>query len=264
MLAQYSIMKILPLCFVAALSVLGCRDSPIPSRYKPVLPDLPPHWEDIPGDTHWYIQWIGESGNWQDAYIAPGQEAPRMDLMQEWTTPVIAWPFWPAHKLLPGMMRPCGALFPWDSNGEKILLGWEGGVEAIFWKELAVSDRPAEASGGRLPWYFDWPRFRDLLSSENIPAAVRQDLWLPDWKGIAGKTVQSGFDRRRIVSRTFSEITIPEIGGHWIGSSPFAASLDAGLCGPLVLKASGTPDTWVSTDGVLKCSSNGWVFLACQ
>ena len=255
-------MKTLFLCIIIAncLALAACSDNPISTSYKAVLPELPPHWEEIPAKPHWRLQWIGDTWHWQEKDISPGQEVPNLHLGQEWQTPVIAWPFWPELNLLPGIMKPCGALFPWDIRGEKIILDWEGGVIAIFWKEMAAAERLTKTSAGRPPWFFDWLRFRELLSSDNIPAAVREDLWLPDWKSIAEKTINSGFDRRRIVSRSFSELSIPGLGGQWIGSSPFAAAFDAGDSGPLVLKVTGVPDTWVSTEGILKCASNGWVF----
>ena len=162
------------------------------------------------------------------------------------------------------MMRPCGALFPWDLCGETLALGWEGGVMAVFWKELAQAERSSAAAAERLPWYFDWPRFRELLKSGNIPEAVRRNPWLADWKDIAERTVRSGFDRRRFVSRSFTELSIPGLGGFWIGSSPFAPPLEAPLDGPLCLSVTGAPDTWVSSRGVLKCSASGWVWRAAR
>ena len=184
--------------------------------------------------------------------------------MSEWSTPVLAWPFWPERGLLPGMMRPAGALFPWDACGQKISVSWQGGVHALFWKELALAERPSApasaAEARRLPWYFDWPRFADLLESENISQAVREDPWLADWKSIAGRTIQSGFDRRRIASRAFTELAVPGLGGRWIGSSPFAPPLDAPDGGPLRLRVSEAAETWVSPGGILKASSAGWVW----
>jgi hypothetical protein len=164
----------------------------------------------------------------------------------------------------PALMYPAGAIFPWDVSAGKINLSWEGGVPAVFWKELASALPAALSATGssaakRLPWYFDWPRFRELLESGNIPEAVRQDLWLADWKSIAQKTVQSGFDRRRIVSRPLTKMSVPGLNGRWAGSSPFAPPVDAPPGGPLQLMVSDIPDTWVSTLGVLKCSTAGWV-----
>jgi len=239
----------------------SCDNGPVRSFYNLVLPDLPAHWEEILGEPHWRIEWVGGSGSWKAKEIFPGEKAPGISLIQEWVTPVLAWPFWPDRNLVPGTMQPSGALFPWDVSGRKLNLGWKGGVDAVFWKEIAASERVVTASDGRLPWYFDWMRFRELLESDNIPEAVRQDPWLADWRSIAQKTVQSGFDRRRIVSRSFTELSIPGFVGRWIGSSPFALPLEAESDCSLYIKASDSPDTWVSAEGILKCSVSGYVFI---
>jgi hypothetical protein len=159
------------------------------------------------------------------------------------------------------MMKPSGAIFPWDVSGGDLRLSWEGGVEAVFWKELAEAEKSSEATGKRLPWYLDWPRFRELLQNGDIPEDVREDPWLADWKDIGERTVQSGFDRRRIKSRTFAGVLIPGLSGLWIQSSPFAPSLDAGTEGPLLVQTTAAPDTWVSGTQILKCSSSGWVLV---
>jgi hypothetical protein len=247
------------LVFFALLA--GCENSPVGSSVQPVFPALPASWIETLGEPRWRLEWIGEDGSWQEWEGSKGS-MPGISLPPEWTTPVLAWPFWPSKGLTPGMMRPSGAFFPWDTKGDKLCLDWVGGVEAFFWKEMALADRPNEASDGRLPWYFDWPRFRELLESENIPIAVRQDLWLADWKAIAGMTVKSGFDRRRIKAQIFTEQIIPGLDGRWIGSSPFAPPLDAPEGGPLKLLARDVPDTWVSSSyGILKCASSGWVLI---
>jgi len=242
------------------LVLASCENGPVRSSYRLVLPELPPYWEEILGEARWRLEWVGDGGNWRVREIACGRDAPELPLVQEWTTPVLAWPFWPERGLLPGMMRPSGALFPWDCSGEKLKLSWKGGIDALFWKEFAAGDFSSDAAKKRYPWYFDWLRFRDLLyESGNIPEPVRLDPWLADWNSIAQRTVQSGFDRRRIVSRSFIELTIPGSGGRWIGSSPFAPPLDAPPEGPLVLPAADVPDTWVSSGAVIKCSKSGWV-----
>ena len=244
-------------CVFCLVLPIACENGPIHSSYQPVLPELPPYWKEILGEAHWRLEWIDKNGAWQEW---EGREAPEIPLPQEWATAVLAWPFWPAKDLIPGMMRPSGAIFPWDVFGDTLVLSWSGGVDALFWKEMAGAERTSTASEGRLPWYFDWPRFRELFESENIPENVRLDPWLPDWRTIAQKTVQSGFDRRRIVSRTFTERSIPGFGGLWVGSSPFAPPVFAPEEGPLLLKTTATPDTWVSAGGILKCSTTGWVW----
>ena len=240
----------------------SCQDRPIRASYGVILPKLPGHWEEILPDAHWRLQWIDDGGIWLEKDIPPGGEGPDLSLVEEWTTAVLAWPFWPERDLIPGMMRPAGALFPWDADVSdgKLTLSWESGVEAVFWKEIAGAERTTTAAGGRLPWYFDWPRFRELLyESDIVPGPVRRDPWIADWESIAVKTVQSGFDRRRIVSQKFTVLSIPGPGGRWISSSPFAPPLDFPPDGPLYLNVVQTPDIWVSSGAILKCSTSGWV-----
>ena len=261
-------MKTRFLAWLPAMFVLlcTCENSPIRPSYRPLLPELPEHWKEVFEEPHWRLEWIGEGGLWLETVIVPGQGTPGVSLMSEWSTPVLAWPFWPEEELLPGVMRPAGGIFPWDASGDMLNISWEGGVRALFWKELALAERPivpASASEARrIPWYFDWPRFSELLESEDISEAVREDLWLADWKGIAQRTVQSGFDRRRIAPKRFAELAVPGLGGRWIGSSPFAPPVDAPAGGPLTLSVSDTADAWVSLEGVLKGSSAGWVWRA--
>ena len=259
--AQYRGMKnrSIVLALALLLQFAACRDGPIRSSYRPALPELPEHWKEIPGQPCWRLEWIDGNGKWRE--WEGKSEAPDLHLGQEWTSPVLAWPFWPAMDLLPGYMRPAGALFPWDVSSGNLILSWEGGVEAFFWKELAHAEKSTAGAEGRLPWYFDWPRFRELLATGNIPENVRLDPWLPDWKSIAQRTVKSGFDRRRIVSRTFTGIVIPGLDGRWAGSSPFAPPLDVPEGCQLYIKASDTPDVWVSREGILKCSTSGWVLV---
>ena len=237
----------------------ACEDRPIQSSYKLVLPELPPQWKELLGENHWRLEWVNEQGSWQRLDLRPGITPPEFSLINEWIYPVIAWPFWPEWELHPALMRPCGALFPWDVSGGDLIFSWKGGVDALFWKELGAA---SHANVQRSPWNFDWPRFREILSSGNLSEEVKQDPWLADWRDIAARTVQSGFDSRRIVSRKSSELIIPDLGGHWIGSSPFAAPLDAPPEGPLELNVYDNTETWVSSEGILKCSSLGWIFIA--
>ena len=242
----------------------GCDSGPVRSSHRPVLPVLPDDWNDILGEPYWRLEWIGKEGKWRKWEGPPGSKVPELLLIQEWTTPVFAWPFWPECGLTPGLMRPAGALFPWDAAGQDLVISWEGGVAATFWKELAAADRSAgepsgRSSGGRFPWQFDWPRFRELLKSGNIPEAAVEDLWLVDWKELGKKTVQSGFDRRRITSMNSSKVNIPDMEGRWISSSPFAASLETPENGLLCLEVTDNAGTWVSAGAVIKCSASGWV-----
>ena len=264
MLVQYRGMKSRLSTAIIFLAVMlaACDNGPMPSSYRPVLPALPLAWKEIPGAPHWRLEWIDEGGSWRKADISPDAGTPGLSLPLEWTTPVLAWPYWPALGLFPEVMRPAGGLFPWDSSGDRLELSWKGGVDAVFWKELAAAERETDAAGKRIPWFFDWPRFRELMESENIPGSIREDPWLADWEELGSKTVQSGFDRRRIKPMKTRVIEIPGLEGRWAGSSPFAAPVEAPPGGPLRLEVTDAASAWVSAAGVLKCSSLGFVFIA--
>jgi len=245
----------------------GCEDvQRIRSSYKPVLPTLPEGWSDVLGDAHWRVEWIGEGGTRHELEVKQGAEVPPLFLIQTWTTPVLAWPFWPELGLGPGIMRPCGALFPWDTYGKDLLLSWEGGVDAVFWKELAGvkredgSARAESAKDERFPWLFDWPRFREIMRAEDIGDAVRKDPWVVDWKEVGRKTVESGFDRRRIKAMKYTEVEIILPAGRWLNSSPFAPVLEIPSGGRLTLEVTDAVGVWVSSRGILKVSTSGWIF----
>ena len=249
------------LFFVFSILILACNGEISLPGYKTVLPDLPPHWEELLGEAHWQLQWVDKNATWQYMDLMPGVEIPDLAIMQEWASPVIAYPYWPYRMLLPGSFRPAGAIFPWDASGSKIQLSWRAGVDAIFWKELAAAERTSEAAEGRLPWYLDWQRFRELLLTGNISLEVRQNPWLPDWKDIAQRTVQSGFYSSRISPRSHVEMEVEGMGGYWINSSPFVLPIDQEAGSSLILRAATEPDTWVSKDGVLRIARSGWIFM---
>ena len=244
-----------------AVFMAGCNNGFSQDYYRPLFPVLPPHWYEILGKPHWHLEWVTDEGAWQIQEVRPDSEPPDISLPGELTTPVLAWPYWPDRNLHPGIMRPSGALFPWDAAGDRLRLSWRGGIDAVFWKELALAERPTAAAKTRLPWHFDWPRFRELFESGSISEAVRDDPWLADWKSISRRTVQSGFDRRRIVARDFTGITLYGPYGHWVGSSPFAEPLDVEEGYPFLLNATDVPDVWVSSEAVLKYSTDGWLVI---
>ena len=246
---------------VFVIFITVCEERLNKALYQPVLPPVPYHWLQVLGEPHWRLKWLEEDGNWQTREVAPYKLPPGIAFVPGWTTPVFAWPYWPDRAIPPGAMRPSGALFPWDAANGRITLCWQGGVDAFFWKALAAAERTTGASSSRFPWHFAWPAFRALFESEIISEAVRGDPWLADWLEIARRTVQSGFDRRRIVARPVTEIAIPDLDGFWVGSSPFAQPLLAPPGGPLVINAADKAGTWVSIDSILKSSSSGWVLI---
>jgi hypothetical protein len=244
------------LLFCSLLALGACAAPPIAQYYRPALPALPSAWAEILGTPRWRVEWIDGVGR-EEVYEGPGEGLPELSLMQEWSSPVIAWPYWPARKLFPGDMKPAGAISPWDISGGRIILGWNAGVDAFLWRKLAAG---AAGSSVRMPWYFDWPRFRELLQGAVLDEAVRIDPWRVDWEAFAGKTLESGFYRSRIVPRPAAELTIPGHGGLWIGSSPFSPVLDFPSGGPLILPSGEAVETWVSSEDVLRCGGNTWFF----
>ena len=258
---------ILLICCLLALFIT-CSQEPIKSSYVPVLPALPSAWDEILGIPHWRLEWLNQEGNWVSW---EGKNAiPALSLMQEWSSPVLAWPFWPEKGLFPEQMQPAGALFPWDVSGSRIILSWEAGIDAFFWRCLALSsEHQTSGSTPRVPWYFDWPRFRDLMKSENISLEVRQNPWLADWRFIALRTVQSGFDRRRIrlPAGTLRAISCPQDlpEGLWAGNSPFSPPVyvNPGESLNITVREMSlheAVETWVSESGFLRVSKNTWLF----
>jgi hypothetical protein len=175
---------------------------------------------------------------------------------------------------LPGVFRPAGAVFPFDAEGARggrITLSWRGGVDALFYRELASAaaalalaapetpDSPVNPE--RAPQNFDWPRFRELFEGTDLPEDVRNDPWAADWNVIAQATVQKGFDRRRITGETKTDVRIPVPGILWIGVSPFAQPVkpDTGEAPVFPVGASGS--TWVSSAGILRCTVRDWILI---
>ena len=100
------------------------------------------------------------------------------------------------------------------------------------------------------------------MDSENIPTEVRADPWLADWKEIALKTAESGFDRRRIKAAARTALFIfPNPGGVWTGYSVFTEPVEAGEGGSLSLMVRELPETWVSESGLLRCKKDAWIFI---
>jgi len=174
-----------------------------------------------------------------------------------WTNPVAAWPYWPTNGLIPGHFMPAGALFPFDASGRRLCLSWEAGVDAVFYRELAIA---AAQKNAKMPAYFDWARFRSLFSSETMKQAVREDPWLVDWRSVAEKTVSSNFDQRRLVPQEVKYVNIPVSAGPWYGPSPFAK--------PLAFEEGEKPsfpvrpgvNVWISAEGILRFTDKTFLF----
>jgi len=236
----------------------GCGGSLVDSRYVLEMPELPPTWGAILGEPYWQVEWLNEEGRKRTATVR-GNGGMVISLPPTWASAVSAAPFWPDRGIGPGIFRPAGAIFPFDVSGKTLVLSWQGGVDANLYWELAAAYDEAGQESIRLPWNFNWPRFRQLFDDPTLNADVRADPWLADWRGIAVKIVQSGFDKRRLVPEARSDMEIPVHPGPWIGASPFAA--------PLLFEAvpvfpvRQTADTWVSAEGILRCNTKTWILL---
>jgi hypothetical protein len=262
------------LLLLLALALGGCGNPALRDEYALVFPPLPEAWQELLGKARWRLIWLDEQGVSKimetdgDAAISPAAE---------WATPALAFPYWPDRGILPGEMRPAGAIFPFDLREGRLHLSWRGGTEAWFYRELAAARNAAlaeaEAGGSRAnveaaldkrrPEYFDWPRFRALMESDAVPATIRDDPWRVNWRDAAIRTVQSGFDRRRIVEQAAGELRAPKatLGeGPFAGPSPFAKPLlpspDLGYC----FAATPRSDTYVSAGGILRVSGKTWVY----
>jgi hypothetical protein len=206
------------------------------------------------------VEWITPEGNNKsletDFSLVSG-----LDIMMEWTTPVIAYPFWPELGVPPGMFRPAGALFPFDAEDDRINLSWRGGLDA--WVYLCLRDAETNGeTGNRLPHYFNWPRFRLLMESSDIPEDVRLDPWLADWRDVAERTVQSGFDRRRIKAVKKEEllVAIPQ-SGLYLGTSPFQEPIFWEKDQLAPFPVTGGVDTYVTAQGILRCTQGSWLWI---
>ena len=238
----------------------ACGHGIIHAGYKPELPEIPDLWDEILGAPRWKLEWLNPDGKWSS--LEGLRNFDEIKMMQEWTTPVLAWPYWPEKNLHPGLFSPAGALFPWDVSGSSLFLSWEAGIDAYLWRELAANAEIRPSGTPRYPWYFDWPRFRELMKSDNVPPEVRLDPWLADWKEFAKKTAESGFDRRRIKVEPRTILTInpcPDI--IWAGYSAFGAPVETEENGILEIPVKITPETWVSESGFLRCQKGTWIFI---
>jgi hypothetical protein len=242
----------------AALSVFAaCGEPVIHESYRIKFPDLPESWLEVLGEASWHTEWVGKDGAIHSAEVGPGGAA-YAGLAQEWTSPVSAWPYWPDKGIRHGVMKPSGALFPLDVSGNSVELTWSGGVDAVFFWELAALN-----SEKRLPHNFNWVRFRELFSGEALNEDILLDPWLADWKAIAEKTAMSGFDRRRINSQKLTSISLTmPASGPWIGTSPFMRVLDWQKDQTVTLKAGDAVDSYFCPEGILRCSSSAWNWLS--
>jgi hypothetical protein len=248
----------LPAAFLPA----GCSEtlSLMESPLSVELPEPPPSWRACFGDLSWRLEWI-DSGGQMRSLDLHGQGNAEIRVFQEWPNPLIARPFVPRLGILPGVLKPAGAIFPHDAGNGRIGLSWQGGIEAFLYWELAAAAGSSQAEMKRRPQYFDWPRFRALFRDGSLSGTVLQDPWIVDWESFARSTVKSGFYKSRITAEKKTELSLPVPAGPWIGTSPFAPPLVFGSEETPVFPAGSRVDTWFSPAGLIRCSTEGWIWI---
>lgn len=250
-----------------AAFLLSCCEPVIPDSYAVELPSLPQVWQDALGEPEWRLSWVNPGGSLSSVQGA-ARSLPEIDLPSGTPVPVTAQPFWPGLGIMPGAMKGAGAIFPWDAAGNVIRLSWEGGVDALFYLALAEASAlsgAGEANPGaekRRPEQFDWPRFRELFQGDDIPQAIKEDPWLADWQETAAKTVESGWDRRRIKVAEQGAVTIIIPGaGPWFGPSPFGPVRDWQEGDLAELPAADSVEILLSPGGMVRYTKSIWTWI---
>ena len=240
---------------VLALQLACCGDR-FSSWYTLEFPQAPEPWVSLLGEPHWRVEWLAPGGFRQIADVLPG-EGLNIEIPVEWTNPVTARPYWPGLNLFEGVFMPAGALFPFDINGNSLCLSWEAGPDTVFYWELAQAVSPGSS---KIPANFDWLRFRELFKSGELNTSVSKDPWLVDWRYVAEKTIEANFDRRRLIPRTASSVSIPVPSGSWYGTSPFAEPLSFPEQKPPSFPVRPGLNVWICSEGMLRVNGNVWVF----
>jgi hypothetical protein len=239
---------------IAGLSSCG---GTVDRAYRLVMPDLPPAWQAILGGAHWRIEWIDDAGIFKTADTMPAATV-AVTVINDAASPVLAYPYWPQLNLLPGDMKPAGAIFPWDVRGDSIELSWRGGVDAVLWRALSRAGNAKREAAS-----FNWKRWREAWLDDSFPAAAVRDPWLCDWESIAAKIAASGFDKRRVAVVNYPLLPLSgEICKDiWYGSSPFDTGISAAPGEPLLLPVRPHVSVIFSTTGVIRYSATGMLPL---
>jgi hypothetical protein len=246
---------------ILCLPFVSCEPSPMPEAYRVQFsPSLSLRMELL-GEPHWRLEYYDSKGNFCQKEVAKNEVANMaLSLAQEWPGAILAWPYWPEKALAAGVFCPAGALFPLDISGDKIILSWEAGVEAYFYRELEKA-QALNTGTNRMPAFFDWKRFRSLLR-ENSSEELRLDPWLADWKDIAEKTVRSGFRQSYVktAARATINVIIPH-NGPWLAASPFRLPQYWEENEEVSLLIPARPEIFVCPGGRLSVSENACIWV---
>jgi len=234
------------------LAVIGlsssCGNSPLQQQVRALLPEPPA--QAVLGVPCWRLEWYDPEGRPQSVEVS-GNSAD-IEILTEWPSAILAWPYWPEKGLAAGLFYPAGAVYPLDASGSSINLSWAGGIDAWFYREMDKY-RPLNTAN-RVPEYFDWKRFRAALW-ETAPADLRADPWLADWRDIAERTVRSGFRQSLLKTekRAATGITLPH-DGPWLGASPFMPQQSWQEGEKVLLPVGPRPEILVCPGGMLSVS----------
>jgi hypothetical protein len=232
------------LAITAITAVLtACDDRILKDSFTVILPDHPPRHEML-GPPNWKLEWTNPQGKRESALTASGGD---ISVPAEWPTPILAWPYWNERGIAAGQLYPAGGLYPLDVRGGSLVLSWEGGAEAVFYRELEA----AGETDNRQARYFDWRRFRTRLRTE-APAELRSDPWRADWALIARSTVKSGFRVSLLKAETLvsAAFNVPA-DGPWLAASPFRENAPWLKDEELDLACSPRGELFVSAQGLL-------------
>jgi hypothetical protein len=240
---------------VMLLFIISCDNGIVKRSYLLCTPDLPAIWTEVLGEPLWRFEWISTSGTLKHA-ISTSKEY-KAEIFYESTSPVLAYPYWQNPFVPVGIMKPAGALFPFDANKSKIELSWQGGIDAYFYLELAKQNNPK-----RLPAEFDWLRFRSLWKESKLNESILNDSWLADWTVIAEKTATTGFSAKQIKPREAENfiITLPA-SGPWFGTSPFSGSFMLNAGEKTVFRVTDKVDSYFCPGGQLRITAKffNWI-----
>lgn len=190
-----------------------------------VLPQPSALEKEVWGDFHWELETLS-----CDGFINHGRidgdsyclQVERGAFLALWVYPVALFAKGPQALSL-----PAGGLYPSDLRRGRLELDWEGGLLAHFFLELVRREGP----GGRRAACFNWRRLRLLFEEDRIEkeagreGLLPRDPWSIDWALAAQKTLDSGFDRRRLaLPKKGRAIVFPAVGGPFLADSPWLRS----------------------------------------
>lgn len=242
------------LIITSQLILTGCGNQS-QTQFSLETPEIPENWLYLLGKPNWRIEWLELDGHLMTIDVEPGKSIV-VNPPTTWVNPVIAWPYWPNYKIIPGFFKPAGALFPFDVHENTIFLSWEAGVDAFFYRELDIA---SVKSASKLPKNFNWPNFRELLNQETTNQSICNDPWLVNWQKVAEKTVNSNFDKRQLVPEQKELVKIPVSKGPWYGASPFAEALYSENDESMVFPVMDEVELWISKEGILRCNRKNYV-----